>query len=240
MTAMTDDEQKEQLKSFIKRYGSPMLIGVLLALCVFFAWEWWHKNQQIKSSNLTVQYQNLLNQVNTASQDKATYQKFSTVANAIVSENPDSAQAVQAQLLLAKLAFDQKDYATAHKVLTQASNSKVDDDGLKAIVKLHLAQTLVEQNKLDDALKILNNIQVVGFTPSVEEAKGDIYVAKNDVEAAKKAYQHAWDELVKREQARELLQIKLANLGVLVADPKVDSPIHTPTQPALQPHADGS
>lgn len=240
MTAMTDDEQKEQLKSFFKRYGSPILVGVLLALCGFFGWEWWHKNQQVKSSNLTVQYQNLLNQTAAASQDKTAYSKFTADANAIVSADPDSAQALQAQLILAKLAFDKKDYATANKVLTQASNSKVDDEGLKAIAKLHLAQTLLAQNKLDDALKTLDSIKTTGFTPTVAEAKGDIYLAKNDTEAAKKAYQQAWDELVKREQPRELLQIKLANLGVQVEDPKFESPVQTPSQPTPQNHVDES
>ena len=226
---MTDDEQKEQLKGFMKRYGSPILTGVLLALIIFFAWEWWQKNNHIKASNLTVQYQNLLNQVEMASQDKTAYSKLSADADKIVQESPDSAQAVQAQLLVAKLAFEREDYATANKVLTQATQSKVKDEGLKAIAKLHLAHTQVAQKQTDAALKTLESIHLAAFTPSVEEAKGDIFVAKNNPEAAIKAYQKAWDELIKREQPRELLQIKLANLGILVEDPAIKSPILSPT-----------
>ena len=63
MVAMTDEEQKEQLKSFMKRYGSPVIIGVLLALCAFFAWQWWHKKQAIEASNRTAQFQEILNQL---------------------------------------------------------------------------------------------------------------------------------------------------------------------------------
>lgn len=229
MTAMTDDEQKEKLSSFVKRYGSPIVTGVLLALCVFFGWQWWDKKQTVGSGNLTVQYQNLLNQSQLVTDD-ASYKKLTSDGNKIVQENPDSAQAVQTQLLLAKLAFDKKDYATANKILTQAQSSKVKDEGLKSIVQLHLAYTQVAQEQLDAALKTLDNIKNEAFIPSVAEAKGDIYVAKNDPEAAKKAYQQAWDVLVKREQPRELLQIKLANLGVLVEDPKIESPVLTPSQ----------
>lgn len=230
MTAMTDDEQKEKLSSFVKRYGSPIVTGVLLALCVFFGWQWWDKKQTVGSSNLTVQYQNLLNQSQLATVDDASYKKLTADGNKIVQENPDSAQAVQTQLLLAKLAFDKKDYAAANKILTQAETSKVKDEGLKSIVKLHLAYTQVAQEQLDAALKTLDGINNEAFIPSVAEAKGDIYVAKNDFEAAKKAYQQAWEVLVKREQPRELLQIKLANLGVLVEDPKIESPVLTPSQ----------
>lgn len=228
MVAMTDDEQKEQLKSFAKRYGSPIVTGVLLAASAAFGWQWWEKNQTITASNATVQYQNVLNQADAASTNEAAFKTLKAEADKVIAEYPDSAQALQTRLLLAQLAFEKQDYATANKLLTDAVNSKVKDDGLKAIAQLRLAYTQIEQNKLDDALKTLDSIKIVEFTPSVQEARGDILVAKKDTEAAKKAYQQAWDILVKREQPRELLQIKLANLGVLVENPTIESPVQTP------------
>ncbi len=38
----------------------------------------------------------------------------------------------QTQLLMAKLAYDKADYASAEKALKKVENSKVDDDGLVA------------------------------------------------------------------------------------------------------------
>ena len=52
-----------------------------------------------------------------------------------------------------------------------------------------------------------------------------MYVAKNDIENAKKSYQSAWDALVERQQERQILQIKLESVGVLVDDPEVERPI---------------
>ena len=52
-----------------------------------------------------------------------------------------------------------------------------------------------------------------------------MYVAKNDIENAKKSYQSAWDALVERQQERQILQIKLESVGVLVDDPDVERPI---------------
>ena len=66
---------------------------------------------------------------------------------------------------------------------------------------------------------------VPAFKATVEEARGDVYVAKNDTENAKKAYQSAWDTLVERKQERQILQIKLESVGVLVDDPDLERPI---------------
>ena len=231
MVAMTDDEQKEQLKSFAKRYGSPIVTGVLLALSVAFGWQWWDKNKTVTAANATVQYQNVLNQAQKAAEDEAAFKALKADADKIVAEFPDTVQALQAQLLVAQLAFDRQDFKTAAETLTQASSSKIKDEGLIAIAKLRLAYTQVELKQLDAALKTLDEIKIVEFTPSVQEARGDIYVQKQDVESAKKAYQQAWDALVKREQPRELLQIKLANLGVVVEEPVIPTAIETPAMP---------
>ncbi|KAA8733262.1 tetratricopeptide repeat protein [Acinetobacter qingfengensis] len=237
MSAMTDEEQKEQFKSFAKSYVLPIVAGILIALCAFFGWEWYQKRHTVNAANLTVQYQNLLNQSEAAAEDENAYKKIMADGNKIVADSPNTVQALQAQLLMAKLAFDKKDYATANKILSAAQNVKIEDEGLIAIAKLHLAYTQIAQNQLDTALKTLDGIKVDAFTPSVSEAKGDIYAAQNKTEDAKKAYQQAWDVLVKRQQPRELLQIKLANLGVLVEDPKIETPVLTPTQqmPASSP-----
>ena len=127
------------------------------------------------------------------------------------------------------MAFDQKDYAKANQLLTKASQSKVADEGLIAIAHVHLALTQVAQNQLDAALKTLNSISLASFVPTVAEAKGDIYMLQNKPEAAKTSYKQAWDVLVQRQQARELLQLKLADLGVTVTMPTPESPINLPT-----------
>lgn len=48
MSAMTDDEQLDSVKSFFKKYGSAMVTGVLIALIAFFGWEYWQKKLWLK------------------------------------------------------------------------------------------------------------------------------------------------------------------------------------------------
>ena len=55
--------------------------------------------------------------------------------------------------------------------------------------------------------------------------KNLIFVAKKDTASAQKAYQSAWDSLIERKQERQLLQIKLESVGILVDDPEIERPI---------------
>ena len=43
MSALSDEEQLDSLKSFTKKYGSAIISGILIALIAFFGWQYWKK-----------------------------------------------------------------------------------------------------------------------------------------------------------------------------------------------------
>ena len=223
MSAMSGDEQFESLKSFTKKYGSSMITGILIALIAFFGWEYWQKKNLAESQMHTAKVQQLMDDAQASKGDG--FAKLSETADKIVKEAPDSAQAIQTQLVMAKLAYDKEDYAAAEKALQKVENSKVDDKGLVQVVKLRLAYAQLAQKKYDVALKTLEAVTEPAFKATADEARGDIYVAKNDIENAKKVYQSAWDALIERKEERQILQIKLESVGVLVDDPEIERPI---------------
>lgn len=223
MSALSDEAQLDSLKSFAKKYGSAIVSGILIALIAFFGWEYWQKKTLAESQMQTAKVQQLMDDSQTATGDAFT--QLSATADKIVKEAPDSPQAIQTQLLMAKLAYDKADYANAEKALKKVENSKVDDAGLIQLVKLRLAYAQLAQKKYDEALKTLEAVKEPAFTATADEARGDIYVAKNDIENAKKVYQSAWDALVERQEERQILQIKLESVGVLVDDPEIERPI---------------
>ena len=225
MNALSDEEQLDSLKSFTKKYGSAMISGILIALIAFFGWEYWQKKNLATSQINTAKVQQLMDDAQNVKADGNAFNALSATADKIVKEAPDSVQAIQTQLLMAKLAYDKADYAHAERALKKVENSKLKDDGLVQLVKLRLAYAQLAQKKYDDAIKNLALVTEPAFKATADEALGDVYVAKNDIANAKKAYMSAWNALMERKQERQILQIKLESVGVLVDDPEVERPI---------------
>lgn len=225
MSALSDDEQLDSLKSFAKKYGSAMISGILIALIAFFGWQYWQKKTLAEQQMNTAKVQQLMDDARTAEGNPDAFSQLSATADKIVKEAPDSVQAIQTQFLMAKLAYDQQDFAAAEKALKKVENSKVKDQGLLQLVKLRLAYAQLAQKKYNEAIQNLAAVTDPAFKATADEARGDVYVAKNDRENAKKSYQSAWDTLVERKQERQILQIKLESVGVLVDDPEIERPV---------------
>ena len=223
--SLSDEEQLDQIKSFAKKYGSAMVSGILIALIAFFGWEYWQKKNLTEAQNQTAKVQKLMDEAKAVSGQPNALATVSEAADKIVKDDADSVQAIQTQFILAKLAYDKQDYAAAEKALKKVENSKVKDAGLVQIVKIRLADSQLAQKKYDDALKTLSTVTEPAFKATADELRGDIYVAKKDNASARKAYQSAWDNLLERKQERQLLQIKLESVGVLVDDPEIERPI---------------
>src|SRR3546814_10200476 len=73
------------------------------------------------------------------------------------------------------------------------------DDGLQKVAELRSARVLWQQGKLDDALKLVDN-NTGAFAPLFDELKGDIKLAKGDRDAARSAYQKAFEATPERSE----------------------------------------
>ena len=228
---ISDEEQIERIQKWFKQYGKSVFTGILMALIAFFGWQLW-QNRQAKANVETMnQYQRILEDSSKATADKAAQSRFISNVQALVQAHPDSVFALNALLLQAKITADQGEWAGAEKALTQAVTIKAKDQGLTTIAWLRLARVQVAQNKLDVALASLKNVTDPAFSASANELRGDILVQKNDVAGAKAAYQSAWDLLVKRQQSRQLLKVKMNALGLEPVDIVTPSPIRDVPQP---------
>jgi predicted negative regulator of RcsB-dependent stress response len=237
-TYLSDEEQIDRFKGFLKTYGNAIVIGILLALIIFFGWQYWQKKQAVERFNLATQYQQVVDsskRLAAAPDNQPARTQYFSQADALVKTNPDSAHALQTHFLSAKIAAGKGDYATAEKQLLVATKSNVKDEGLKQLAWLRLAYMQMAQGKHDAALASLKQVTDAAFLPSANEAKGDVLVQKNDLAGAKTAYQAAWDALAKREEPRQLLQVKLESLGVQVPELKIDGPIRSASESSAKP-----
>lgn len=228
MSSVHEAQQIENIRNFMKSYGLLIVGGIVAGVVGLGGWSYWQQEKSAAYERQTATVQQLMNDTQQADITTA-LSGFAGTADKITQDSPDSVQAILAQLVIADQAYQREDYASAEKALLQVNTSKIDDEGLVAIVHLRLANVQVAQDKLDDALATLAKVKTGAFTSTVEERKGDIYVAKKDTESAQKAYQTAWDSLIQREEDSAILRMKLESVGVQVDEPNFPQPILTAT-----------
>jgi predicted negative regulator of RcsB-dependent stress response len=130
----------------------------------------------------------------------------------VVEQYSDSVYAVLAALGVAKLEVSKGDTDAATQRLKWALE-RANEDGLKHVVQLRLARLLLDQGKLDEALQYANPANMGTFKSSYSHVKGDIYLQKGDQDMARMAYQAALQDQQLSPQTRNLVQMKLDDLG---------------------------
>lgn len=217
-----EEEQLENLKRFLKDYGSPILVGVALAVVVFMGWRFWQNSQLEQATKAAAIYQDMLsavqrNQVNP--DDKAGSTDVQRHAKSLKEDYAKTPYALNAGLLLARQASDRNDFKEAEKQLRWVLEQKP-GEGERVLTTTRLARVLAAQKQYDAALALLNKETDAGFAPTIEELKGDIYQAQGKIPEAQKAYQAAVAALQARDERRPLLEMKMGDVGLAVPEPK--------------------
>lgn len=205
---MTEEEQIEQLKSWLKQYGLTVIAGILMALAILGIWRYWenyHTKLLFHASNI---YDEMLV---LRSQNEAN--ETVTQAQKLISHYPKTPYAQMAAFMLARDAVVNHQYPEAIKQLTWViDHSSV--PSIREIAKIRIARIYLAEKQPDDAFDILKKIDSKSFTGLVDEIKGDAYLLQNNTAKAKESYQLALQALPKDEVTQTpLLQIKLDNLA---------------------------
>lgn len=205
---LTEQEQIQQLKNWIKQYGLTVLGGILLAVVLSSGWRYWQNYRNKILSEASMVYDQMLALRAQNSSDNA-----STEAEKLLTQYPKTPYAQMAALLLAREAILKKNYVEASAKLNWVINHSK-DPSLREIARIRLARMLIGEKKPADALDILKKMDDKNFIALVNEIRGDAYIAQNDANAARDAYHLALSEIPNAETARPLLQMKYNNLAV--------------------------
>ncbi|OOS23579.1 YfgM family protein [Moraxella pluranimalium] len=239
MTDSSNDNKQFADKSSLmalKMHGEKIVYAVIAVLVIFFGWQYYQKHYAKVDTVAADMYtgiaahdeQLVQTAINPSLDDAAKKQladdeaKLFADIDALVATHGDTAYAWQALMIKARHQTDNDDLAGAVTTLNQATTIKLDDEGLLTMTKLRYARAMLANKDVDGALAVANETMPKAFEASRQELLGDIYLAKNDTENAKKAYQTAWDALRERQENRAVLSLKLQSLGVTV------EPIETP------------
>lgn len=115
-------------------------------------------------------------------------------------------------LLAAKASFDAgKPDEAADWLAWAADNAR--DPQTAALAALRLAGVRLDQKKYPEALQALDRAHPEPFSALFADARGDVLVAQNKTDEARKAYQAALDKLPKSSAYRNVVEIKRDALG---------------------------
>ena len=205
MTSHYEDEaQVEQLRRWWRENWIALAGGLVLGLAGIFGWEAWQQSRTAKSEQASQIYEDLKR----SGGDGA---DAAELGQRLMKEFAATPYAAQAALLLASRAVTRNDWDGARAKLEWVSKNS-DDAGMQKIAKLRLARVLWQQDKPDDALKLLAIADDDPFAALYLELTGDIRLAKGEREAAREAYQKAMT-VGPAPASREGLQRKLDDLG---------------------------
>lgn len=207
MTAYhVEDEELEAAKHWWRRYGRWLALAAVLGMIGFFAWKGWsyyRSQQDLKASELY----SSLESVDYA-KDK---QHWTSLAEALIAKYSATPYAALASLRMAKHAVDDNRLPEAAKDLrwvVDHGSQKV----LREIAALRLAQVLIAEHKPDEALALLSSGFSEAYLPLTQELTGDAYMAKNEKQKARDAYEEALAGAQAMGLPTEILEMKLSAL----------------------------
>ncbi len=203
----TEEEQVAAIKKWWHENKWSVIGGVVIGVGAVWGGRAWLDNQQNYSEAASAVYQLMLEDVSQGKNDEASVQGAQ-----LLGQFSDTAYSSLAALMMARIKQEAGDTAAASAHLRWAlDNTK--NDAVRHEARLRLARLMVAEGKYDDALDFLNNIDAGVYESTYEQLRGDIYIAMGQPESARTAFMRALASAALGERGRELLQMKLDDLG---------------------------
>lgn len=200
-------EQGERVKGWLRENGSAMVMGLVLAFGLMFAFKQWQAWDISKRQQASAEYQTLVSYLEQGNLDAA-------VPNYEVLKDQygRSAYTAMAALMMAKARLDAGQIDLAASALKLAME-RAQPEPVKVIARTRLARVLLSQGDADGAMQLLDGIRSeAGFEALFAEIRGDIHVANGNTDLAIKSYQSAIEQLEEGVGNRSLLEMKLETL----------------------------
>ena len=201
-----EQEQLDSLKAFWNQYGNLLTWVLIVLLGAYAGYNYWRYTERKQAEEAAMVYDQV--QKAAVASDSTKVQKF---AGDIESKYASTAYAPMAALVAAKAAFEVNDLKTAKAQLQWAIDHGSDE--YKAIARLRLSGILLDEKAYDEGLKLLSGEFSPQFSSAVADRRGDILVAQNKLDDARKAYVTALAGMNKADPGRKLVEIKLESIG---------------------------
>ena len=213
----TEEQQVEAIKGWWKKNGTSTVASILIGVSVAIGGRMWLNQQDIATEVASSKYEAMMDAQRQGLSDIAVEQ-----GTAIISQHPGTPYAVLASMLSAKIKLEKNDLQGARNHYNWVI-SQSDATELKQLARLRLARIMLNASEYDQALALLATVDAGLYASSFEKTKGDVYLAMNQSSKAKMAYSSALESTDLDPGKKQLLEMKLADLGGMSAANDLDS-----------------
>ena len=182
---LSEREQADQLKYWLRENWVWIVAGVALGLGGIYGYRWWEEHQTARSLDAERRFSTMLDALTRQQRDEA-----QRVAGEITGEYADTPYADQATLVLARVDVESGDYVQAATRLKQVMDASRDPE-LALVARLRLARVQLAQGAYDLALATLDGVKVPELEARAAELRGDVLLARGERAAALEAYRRA-------------------------------------------------
>ncbi|MDQ2702210.1 MAG: tetratricopeptide repeat protein [Pseudomonadota bacterium] len=196
---LDEHEQGERVRSWLRDNGAGILGGIVLGLALIWGWQWWQQQRAGQKMQAGNDFQAGINALDQGAADKAQAHFAALPA--------DGAYATLGALALAKarVEADKRDEAIA--ALRAATP---EDPAVAELIQQRVARLLIDAGKAEEALAALADAPEDAGTLQV---RGDAYTALGQHEKAREAYAGALTRIEVGSPQRNLVELKLSDVG---------------------------
>lgn len=226
MDLLSEEEQWERLKAWLRTNGPSILVLTALMLLAWFGWKWWQERGKSGDEAAAATYDSIAAQF-----DQGNDAEAMAMIERLRDEHKGSPYVDAADLMAANIHVSNNELDKAVERLQRVASS-AKDELLRPVARLRLARVQSAQGQYDAALATLGTAEMGEHEAARLEIRGDVLLAQGDRAAALEQYQAARKLLPAAEQreggVRELLDLKIADLGAVPgADEAVEMPAAT-------------
>ena len=179
---LSEREQWEQVKAWLRENGLWIIAGVLVAAAVLGGYRWYQDHLDSLGSQAGAKYTSVLDAIANGDRTKA----FILIGE-LERDYAGSPYVDQAKLMASRIYVESNELDKAAAELQNVAEHTKDSE-LALIARMRLARVQISQNKPDAALATLNGLKAGAFEPRYHEILGDVYFAKGDKSSALKEY----------------------------------------------------
>ncbi len=205
----TEEQQVEAIKKWWRENWASVIGGALIGIGIIVAGRMWMQNQTANTRAASSTFEAMMAAVNSGQKDVGL-----EFANNLVTQYAGSPYAAFAALASARVKLEAKDKDATRAHLQWALDNASQEE-IKHVARIRLARLMLSEGQYAEALKLASVTSDGPFLGTYEEIKGDAYLGQQQPEQARAAYASAMQHLDPSAAMREIVQMKLDNLGAV-------------------------